>query len=136
MGEVVVHPVECADCERLIPAVRSDDPVESRRPCPACGSIGRLVRVHAGEELHIHERLDLKVKEDGRGRPVLEVRQGDDQHRASGVWHTIRRVIDRRGNRYEERVVRQDEIVVRDISVPLDKHRGHGNDTSVPKAHP
>jgi DNA-directed RNA polymerase subunit RPC12/RpoP len=135
-GEVVVHPVECAECGSSIPVARSDDPVDARRPCPACGSSARLVPLHASDEVHFHERVDLKVKEGGRGKPALELRQGDDQHRSSGVWHTIRRVIDRRRNRYEERVVDPDGIVVREISVPLDEHRGHGSDTSRPKSHP
>lgn len=128
-------PVECADCGSSLPGARSDDPVERGRPCPTCGSLARLVRVYATEEMHAHERVDLRVKEGGRGKPVLELRQGDDQHRGSGVWHAIRRVIDRRGDRYEERVVRPDGVIFRDISVPLDEHRGHRSDTSRPKSH-
>lgn len=92
--------------------------------------------MHASDEVHVHERIDLKVKEGGRSKPVLELRQGDDEHRDSGVWHTIRRVIDRRGNRYEERVVRPDGVVLRDISIPLDEHKGHGSDTTRPKSDP
>lgn len=131
----VVYPVECADCGKVIRGARSDDPVETRRAC-VCGSTARHVRVSASDEAHAHERLDLKIKEGGRGRPVLELRQGEDRHRDSGQWNTIYRLIDRRRNRYEERVVGPDAVVVRDISVALDDHRGHGSDRSRAKAHP
>lgn len=136
MGDAVVHPVECAGCGRPLPGAQSSDPVETRSACGSCASTARLVRVHASEELHLHERLDFKVKAGGRGKPVLEVRQGDDLHRDSGVWRSLHRVIDRRSNRYEERIVSAEGVVVRDVSVPLDRHRGHGSDTSRPKAHP
>jgi len=53
-----------------------------------------------------------------------------------GTWWGIRRVIDREKNRYAETVTDAGGQVVRDVDVPLDAHRGHGSDTTQPKAHP
>lgn len=128
---VEVNGVFCNSCGQLLFDARSDDPVDSRRPCPACGSLSRLVKVYVQDELTFHTDLGLKkkrpgFKSGGRSRPAQEQWSGD-QLSADGVWRDRQRVVDRENNRYVERVTDPDGTVVHDVDEPLDEHLGHGS---------
>ena len=70
------------------------------------------------------------------GRVFTEMKSGEDFHRDSGRWRHLWRLIDRRNDRYVERITEPDGTVVREVEVPLTEHRGHGADRSRLRAHP
>lgn len=129
---VEVNGVFCNSCGQLLPDARPDDTVDFRSPCPACGSMSRLVKVYVHDGLTFHSDLVLKrrkpgFKSGGRSRPAQEQWSGD-QLSADGVWRDRQRIVDREKNRYVERVTDPDGSVVRDVDEPLDEHLGRGSD--------
>lgn len=75
----------------------------------------------------VHGRVAFKGRRDGKKRPFIEGKWGDDLHRLSGVWNRLRRVIDRENDRYVEKIEAPDGTVLRDVDEPLPEHRGHGS---------
>lgn len=123
--------VWCNTCGRPLDA-RPTDPVESRMPCPKCGSTGWLVKLEAHDEATIHEDLALKkrtpgFRSGGRSRPTQELWSGEVKSEGD-VWRRRHRVVDRENNRYSEHVSNPDGTVVHDMGEPLDQHLGHGSD--------
>jgi hypothetical protein len=83
-------------------------------------------------EVGVRAKLLRKAKATGKGKPFVEGVDGDDVHRATGHWNVLSRLIDRRGNRYRERIVDGETgEVIRDVDEPLTGHRGHGSDKTV-----
>src|SRR5467141_1091017 len=97
-----------------------DSPTES---CPSCKT-GTLVSTEEGPDGHakyfscghrhydirledtleFHASLGYKGKMQGKGKPYLEGRTGDDLHLKTGKWMILERIIDRAKNRYKELV--------------------------------
>jgi hypothetical protein len=71
----------------------------------------------------------LKNRRPGLKRPALEQVTGDDQHKKSGKWMVLLRVIDRENNWYYE-VVKDPETseIIHESSEPLSEHTKHGFD--------
>jgi len=58
----------------------------------------------------------------------MEGKFGDELHRKTGKWYRRVMIIDRRKNRYRERIEDPETgVVSRDVDEPLDEHRGHGD---------
>lgn len=108
----------------------------ARPPCPTCGETAVAFGVEAADELGLHDSLRVRLKGPDEKRAGVEQATGANFHRKSQTWSDVTRVIDRRNDRYVERIVDADGNVVRDVDVPLSEHRGHGSDRSQPKAHP
>ena len=119
--------VYCGGCQRaLIEA--ADLPRSQRVPCPECGSTLRRFSVHLQSEGRGHSTLALKAKSPGMRKPFLELKQGDDLHRVTGLWSSLLRVIDRRRNRYQEQIVDiESGEILRNVDEPLTDHRGRGS---------
>jgi hypothetical protein len=95
-----------------VPSVRLDQPL--RRAAPHRDGDGALVPRLEGEAA---ERQALHVQ-----------KLGASFFRLTGRWHLLHRVIDRRNNRYYERI--EDEEtgeVVRLVEEPLTEHQGRGD---------
>lgn len=124
--------VWCNNCGDALVDARPDDPVDARKPCPACASLSRLVKVLVEEQVSMHSDLAIKKRRPGfrsgrRSRPAQEQWSGDDLS-ADGVWRHRERVVDRENNRYAEKVVDPDGTVIREVDEPLDEHLRHGSD--------
>lgn len=132
--------VQCSECGTMF----SDEEAalvligaKPRPPCANCGATSVKISLHLHGEAVAHTSMRAKAKRPGlTGGPFLKMKVGDNFHVASGTWHKIVQVADRLANRYRKRVVDADGNVVRDVDVPLDEHKGHGDDKSQPKAHP
>lgn len=137
MPETGLQSISCRGCGMP----RTGDDVEQvengeRIPCLECGNEHIIFHVSFHDKVTTHERLDLKVKQGGKGKPTVEQRQGDDFHHESGEWRKIIRLVDRGNDRYVEKVVGPDGSVIRSVDQPLSEYRGHGSDTTRPKAEP
>src|SRR3990172_11099705 len=120
--------VECTSCGQSLPDARPDDPAEGSPPCPACGSMSRLVKVYLHDEVTFHTDLVLKkrtpgFKSGGRSRPAQEQWSGDEQS-ADGIWRDRQRVVDRENNRYVERITDPKGTVIRGRDEPPHPHPG------------
>lgn len=106
----------------------SEGPATRRVSCPHCGSTTRkFVQVVDGS-ISFHEQVRLVKRDQEPGRPAEELTQGDDLNRDSGKWYDLTRHIDRRNNRYKERIVDPETgDVIREVDEPLSDHRGRGN---------
>lgn len=118
--------VSCGKCK--IP-LDEDANIESkdRTPCPECGSNSRTFHVHIHESITFREKLGMKARHRGKGKPYLESISGDDLHRKSGKWMKLERTIDRENDKYHE-VISDPSIgkIVHECEEPLSEHSGHG----------
>lgn len=116
----------CGMCGADLPG-SLDVPLADRVGCPFCGSTHRLAGITMTTHVEAHGSISFKARRQGPGRPFLEGKEGDDLHRASGVWNRLRRVIDRENDDYLEHIEAPDGEVIRHVREPLSKHRDHGD---------
>lgn len=102
--------------------------LDSRQPCLSCGSKTRLTKVQFEAKAQGRVTLGTKAREPGRKKPFHEAKVGDDFHRKTGKWNSLERTINRRNDRYRERIVDPSTgEVLRDVDEPLSHHVGHGS---------
>ncbi len=102
--------------------------LENRIPCPKCGSLSRSFFVTINETLHLREKLGMKGKRGGKGKPFIETVSGDDLHRKTGKWNLIARVVDRENNLYSETITDPNTgAIIHQCIEPLSKHHNHGS---------
>ena len=118
--------VRCRNCGSEIEDAPGT-PVEQRSPCPNCGSRDRSFVVESTINVGVHFNSRLKGRAGRSGNPFIEAVSGASFHRAEGVWKQIERVIDRRNNRYREKITDGRGNVIRDVDEPLSEHQGHGS---------
>lgn len=117
----------CGECGELTDEP-TGTPVELRKPCPNCGSLSRMAKVHIEEKLGLHSDLGLEARSPGEKKPFLEQKTGDSYWRKMGKWMRRNRIIDRRNNRYIKKVEDPNTgEIVRDVDEPLTAHRGRGS---------
>ena len=118
--------VNCGDCGLQIDGDTSA-PTETRLPCPFCGSMTRAIHVTVRDTVTIKEKLGMKGRHAGGGKPFVEQVYGDDLHRDTGSWRHLSRVIDRENDEYHE-VVKDPATgeILHECHEPLSQHRSHG----------
>jgi len=122
--------VKCAGCESEL--VENENlPENKRTPCPKCGSLGRaLVRVLT-DTVEVEDRHRMRLKDGERtasGKPGKEFTQGHDLHKKSGVWNYLSRLIDRKNDRYHEKIIdTKTGKTIHECQEPLSKHQEHGS---------
>jgi hypothetical protein len=127
-----VPAVECGVCGQSLDA-RPDEPAARRSPCPGCGSLRRSVKVYAHDEVTFLDDLSSLrhkrpgFKSGGRSRLVQE-QSSVRQMSSDGVVRTVRRVVDRGRDWYEETVLNPDGSLHHQQAHRLSEHRGHGSD--------
>lgn len=118
--------VNCGECDLQLDE-DTNVPTETRLPCPACGSVTRSIHVTIHEIVAIKEKLGMKGRHAGGGKPYIEQVQGDDLHRDTWTWRRLRRTIDRENNMYHEVVIDSATgEVLHECREPLSEHRDHG----------
>jgi hypothetical protein len=103
-------------------------PVDDRKPCFSCGSVGRVYKITLGGTVTLRSSLSLKARHAGRGKPFLEQKIGDSFSYRFQKWfrRTIR--VDRDGDRYSESVMdSKTNEVIHKCEEPLSTHRDHGS---------
>ena len=94
----------------------------------------RTIHVTIRENVTIKEKLGMKGRRAGGGKPFIEQVQGDDLHRDTETWRQLSRVIDRENDAYHE-VVKDPATgeILHECHEPLSQHRGHGAAKHRPK---
>ena len=116
--------IQCSGCDAIL---LEPFQVESRDPCPECGSTNRKFSMDAADRLWLGEMLGMKQKRPGEKRPILETKCGDSLFRKTNEWHKLVRVIDRHNDRYYEFITNEEGEVLRHVEEPLSEHRGRGS---------
>ena len=107
--------VACGKCKAVLNEA-PNMPIESRIPCPSCGSMTRLYGQINDGSLQFHSELKYKAV-------------GDTLHRILGRWMRLERVIDRENDAYKEIVTDpKTGYEIHKNEEPLSKHLGHGDD--------
>jgi len=103
-------------------------PTSKRTPCPSCKSLSRQIKA----EFHATARgivgMRATGREPGRKKPFVEIRDEPSKSIKLGRDMRHERTIDRRGDKYKEKVT--DPLtsdVLHECDEPLSKHRGHGS---------
>ena len=86
--------VNCGACGKEL-AEDPHAPVETRKPCPGCGSTLRDFQKSLSATVTTRTKRREKARHANGGSPYLEQRGGDDLHRKSGKWMKHERLIDR-----------------------------------------
>ena len=69
----------------------------------------------------------FKMRQDGKGKPVVDQTHRNDFQRKTGKWMKLSRVIDRGNDLYHETVTDPSTgEVVHECKEPLSDHHGHG----------
>ena len=115
---------QCGGCGASL----ADDfcqPPPDRLPCPHCGATTRQANVAISERAEARAYLKAHSKHREGGRKVLrEEISGDDFHRKTAKWNILRRIIDRKNDRYEEHIVSGETgETIRHVEEPLSEHR-------------
>lgn len=121
---MVLERITCNECGHEFADLEVDS------PCPACGCQVRRVdiAVHDTVSLALKELVRLKAREVGKKDPVRELVAGDELSWKTGKWMEKQRVIDRRANRYTEKVVDSETgEIVHECNEPLSEHRDRGS---------
>jgi hypothetical protein len=119
--------VACGACCELLDE-RPDLPVGERLRCPRCGATSRRFGIHLEGTVELKSQLGLKARSPGEKKPFLEQRTGDDLFRKARRWMVLNRIIDRRRNRYFERLEDPETgAVLRHADEKLTDHRGRGS---------
>jgi hypothetical protein len=130
MAEDGLNSAVCSSCGYIYPNPKllGSQSSDERTPCPVCKSKAVTFQVQLADTVTLHDTLGLKFKQPGEKKPVVEIKTGDDLHRKSGRWMKLDRRIDRKGNRYTEKVVDpKTGEVTHHCDEPLTDHRGHGS---------
>ena len=125
----------CQACGNSYPTEIARSMRGGAQPCAACGEMSPVYHLSLTATTQARVVMQGKAR-DMAGKAFSEMKSGDDFHRNSGRWRHLWRLIDRRNDRYVERITEQDGTVVRDVDSALSEHRGHGTDQPRPKAHP
>lgn len=124
---IISDTVKCGKCgEELFEPINVS--LENRIPCPQCGSLSRSFFITINETLHLREKMGMKGKRSGRGKPFIETVSGDDLHRKTEKWNLIARTIDRENNLYSETITDPDTgTIIHKCIEPLSEHWNHGS---------
>jgi Zn finger protein HypA/HybF involved in hydrogenase expression len=119
--------VICKVCEARLDESASA-PAEERQPCPNCGSLERHFALTLEGKVNVHSSLGYKAKSGAKGKPFMEVKQGDSYSTSRGRFMHLLQIVDRRKNRYRKLVTDPETgEVLRDVDKPLTEHTGHGD---------
>jgi hypothetical protein len=117
--------VQCGHCETFLIDETPYD--KERSPCPICGSMLRRIQMDIHQEIRLYEQIRARHKEQGTKGYVLDEVSGDDYTHATGSFSKKVRIIDRKNDRYFEKVANSEsgEIIhLRDEK--LSEHFGRG----------
>ena len=120
--------IYCDDCGLKTEAAAASLPeLGSHEPCPNCGSRARAFRYNGPNAGFSILRTSV-VKKPGEKRTPVESVKGDFISHATGRWVRVHRIIDRRRNRYYEKVLDPEaRQTLREVDEPLTDHRGRGS---------
>ena len=120
--------IYCDDCGFKVDEAAATLPeIGSDEPCPECGATSRVFRYNGPNAGFVVMRASV-VKKPGEKRSPVESVKGAFLSRAIGRWVHVHRIIDRRRNRYYEKVLDVEaREVLREVDEPLTEHRGRGD---------
>ena len=127
MSDSPISSIECARCGAGLDE-RENVPVENRTKCPECGSTSRLFKVTLSSTVRVTSSLSGKARSPDSRKPFVEFKSGDSYSWAHGIWAKLIRRIDRRNNRYYEKVFDPETgDIIHFCDEPLSDHQGHGS---------
>ena len=100
--------------------------------CPGCGELLSFIAVAAEDQVEagttrLREKLGIKARHPGEGKPHLIKTVGDDLQRSTGRWLHLERTVDRENDDYRETLTDpQTGEVLLDKRERLSEHRGRG----------
>jgi excisionase family DNA binding protein len=119
--------VACRDCGHQLDAgvIASSD---ADMPCPECGSTARMVRHRIRRELNLRGGVRYKGRSKEGGRPWIKGRSEPDLWRDTGIMVERQLQVNRRDDRYTERVTDPATgEVIHETDELLSAHQGHGS---------
>lgn len=118
--------VQCGGCEAVLADETPQD--KERDPCPACGSVKRIIHKEVADVMQLYDSIRLRQQEPGTKKPVLDHFSGFDLTHKTGQFSEKIRIIDRKNDSYYE-MVRDPKTgaILHECSEALSQHFGHGS---------
>lgn len=108
----------------------AESPGRVPAPCWSCGSLRRnafgSIRISLKGEVHLAYHAKHPSPGGSKSRPVLE-RWGGTRRSADGVYRSVRRVVDREHDWYEEEVLDPNGSIRHHEAQRLSEHQNHGS---------
>jgi hypothetical protein len=122
----------CKQCGGLLP---EEYRVAPDKPCPVCGSTARHYEVRIEEKVQVEDMLEWKAcPAKGRSWFSWGYTRLVAQRSLGGALAYVKRIVDRRTDRYVETVTMRDTgEVIHHCDEPLSQHQGHGSARQTPK---
>ena len=119
--------VNCGNCGKKLDE-DAHGPVDTRKPCPDCGSTARRFSEHLRATVVLRSKLGAKARHPDQRKPFHEQVVGADLQHKSGRSMHKERIIDRENDWYSEAVTDPETgEVIHECHEPLSKHQGHGS---------
>ena len=99
---------------------------EERKPCPYCNSVDREIHKILRDKFEIYDLLTGKLKKNGKGKPIFEIKSGEEIFELEGIRVNKVRIIDKENDRYFELIQDKNGNVIRRCEEKLSNHQGHG----------
>lgn len=127
MSTSPIASVECAKCGAELDE-QDNVPAKNRAKCPHCGDTARLFKVMLSGTITFTSSLRGKARGPVSRKPFVEFKSEDSFSRKLGIWAKRYMRIDRRKNRYIEKVINPESgDIIHFCDEPLTKHQGHGS---------
>lgn len=122
-----IQAISCGDCGKVLEEYEMLASSE-RTPCPDCGSMKRHVEVMFSATVKARVGMRAKGKAPGVKKPIVEILAEPSLKNSTGEEVFHERTIDRRQNRYIEKVtLKETGEVLHECDENLSDHIGHGS---------
>ncbi len=126
--------VKCGDCGEKIFEGSQEEYYKkgmNKLECPSCGSDKKEIILKVEEDYKIHDKIKGKVyekgKRKGKKKESIEFIEGNEFIRKTEEWGYKRRVIDRKNDKYIEKVWDENKVPIHECDKRLSEHKGHGS---------
>jgi len=97
--------------------------------CPVCNANDWNYKVPDEEKKEIRHTVKLKERPEKGGKPIREIKSGEELYRKTKEWRQIERIFDHKDDVYYEKITDlKTGRVIKEVHEPLSEHKGHGAD--------
>ena len=97
--------------------------------CPVCDVNDWNYNVPEEEKTELRQPVKLKERPPEGGKPIREIKSGEELFKETNEWRQIERIVDRKDDVYYEKITDlKTGKVIKEVFEKLSEHKGHGAD--------
>ncbi len=118
--------VKCNQCDSYFDFIVG---FEESMPCPVCEANDWDYNISEEEKKQLRHTVKLKERPEEGGKPIREIKSGEELYKETNEWRQIERIIDRENGIYHEKITDLNSgDVIKEVWEDLSDHKGHGAD--------